>query len=103
MTRLNWDVVGERFYETGIDRGVLYLNDIGYAWPGLVTVAEASSGGDAKPHYIDGYKYANVASSEEFQATITAFSSPPEFAACDGQGLIHTGLIATQQDRKSVV
>lgn len=100
MTRLNWDAVGERFYEAGIDRGVLYLNDIGYAWPGLISVAESSSGGEAKPYYMDGYKYVNVAAAEEFQATITAFSSPPEFAICDGMGLVHTGLIATQQRRR---
>ena len=100
MTRLNWDAVGERFYEAGVDRGVLYLNGIGYAWPGLISVAESSSGGEAKPHYVDGYKYANVAVAEEFQATISAFSSPPEFAVCDGLGLVHTGLIATQQRRR---
>lgn len=100
MARLNWDAVGERFYEAGVDRGVLYLNGIGYAWPGLVSVAESSSGGEARPKYIDGYKYANISSAEEFQATITAFSSPPEFGVCDGMGLVHTGLIATQQPRK---
>ena len=100
MTRLNWDAFGERFYETGVDRGVLYLNDIGYAWPGLISVSESSSGGEAKPHYLDGYKYANIASAEEFQATINAFSSPPEFSVCDGVGLVHTGLFATQQPRR---
>ena len=101
MTRLNWDAIGERFYETGVDRGVLYLDGIGYAWPGLVSVSESTSGGEARPYYVDGYKYANVASSEEFEATIAAFSSPPEFAACDGIGLVHTGLMATQQRRRA--
>jgi hypothetical protein len=101
VAQLNWDLPGERFYEAGVDRGVLYLNDIGYAWPGLVSVAESSSGGTPKPYYIDGYKYANVASAEEFQATITAFSSPSEFSVCDGVGVVHTGLFATQQPRRS--
>lgn len=100
MTRLNWGATGERFYETGVDHGVLYVDSVGYAWPGLISVSEAASGGTPRAYYIDAYKYANVASVEEFDATIQAFSSPSEFAVCDGAGLIHTGLVATQQPRR---
>jgi hypothetical protein len=100
MPKLDWDTVGERFYEQGVDRGVLYIAGQGYAWSGLVSVSESLSGGEAKPFYIDGFKYANVAGSEEFGATIEAFSYPPEFALCDGIAQIHNGLSATQQPRK---
>lgn len=100
MTRLNWDTLGERFYETGVDHGVLYINRQGFAWSGLTSVAETSSGGEPKPHYIDGYKYANFASAEEFEATIQALSSPPEFAGCDGMVAVQAGLFATRQPRK---
>lgn len=102
MPRLNWSAVGERFYEAGVDRGVLYVGELaGVPWPGLVSVSESPRGGEARPFYIDGFKYANVAASEEFEATISAFQSPPEFATCDGVSSVHNGLFATQQPRKS--
>jgi hypothetical protein len=64
-------------------------------------VAESPSGGDAKPYYLDGVKYLNLSAAEEFEATINAFYSPREFAACDGMSQIHNGLLATQQPRQS--
>lgn len=102
MARLNWGATAERFYETGIDRGVLYTgNGIGVPWNGLTSVNETPTGGEAKPAYIDGYKFRNVASSEEYEATIEAYSSPKEFGPCDGSRAIHNGLIATQQPRQA--
>jgi hypothetical protein len=101
MTRLNWGALGERFYEAGVDRGVLYVDRVGYAWPGLISVSESSIGGDPKSYYVDAYKYAQISAKEEFQAIIQAFSAPAEFAICDGAMPLHTGLIATQQPRRS--
>lgn len=99
MTRLNWNAIGERFFENGVDQGVLYIAGDGYAWSGLISVSESPSGGEARPYYLDGIKYLNLAAAEEFEATINAFSSPAEFAACTGMKLIHNGLFATQQRR----
>ena len=102
MSRLTWRNMGERFYEIGVDRGVLYVDlNPGVAWTGLVSVSESPSGGDPKPFYIDGVKYLNLASVEEFEATIVAYYSPPEFAPCDGITSIQNGLFVTQQPRKS--
>ena len=102
MTRLEWGTSGERFFESGIDRGVLYLqNETGVPWNGLTAVSEAPSGGEPKPYYIDGFKYLNVASAEEYEADISAFSSPPEFGVCDGTVSISNGLFAAQQPRQS--
>lgn len=101
MTRLTWDAPGERFYESGIDRGVLYVQGEGYAWPGLVSVSENPTGGEATPYYIDGYKYLNVASAEEFEATIEAFFAPSAFGACMGVNQTYGGLMITQQPKKS--
>lgn len=101
MTRLDWSALGERYFETGIDRGVLFVNDVGYAWPGLISVSESPTGGDARPYYLDGIKYLNLASAEEFGATVEAYYSPPEFGPCDGTVSVHNGLFATQQPRKS--
>lgn len=100
--RLTWDSPGERFYESGVDQGVLYLpSTAGVPWSGLISVSENPTGGEAKPYYLDGLKYLNIASAEEFEATITAFNSPPEFAVCDGYAPIHRGLLVTHQRRTS--
>lgn len=100
MTQVVWDAIGERLFETGVDRGVLYLDNAGVAWNGLISVQENSSGGDPQPYYVDGYKYVNVAASEEFEATIEAFSAPREFGVCDGTVEYRSGLFVTQQRRR---
>lgn len=100
MTRMAWGNTGERFFETGVDRGVLYIAGIpGVPWNGLTAVNESPTGGDAVPYYIDGYKYANVSAAEEFEATIEALSHPAEFARCDGTAEVSNGLFVTQQPR----
>lgn len=106
MTQLKWDQVGEREYETGVDRGVLYLPnnagvyDQGFAWNGLVTVAEAPTGAAANPHYADNIKYLNLVSAEQFAATVDAFTYPDEFGDCDGSREPTPGVKLGQQPRK---
>lgn len=101
MTKLNWGAIGDRYFETGVDRGVLYVgNEEGVPWNGLVSVTASSSGGEAQPYYIDGFKYANVATAEEFEATIVALTSPSSFDKCDGTGWVANGLSVTEQPRK---
>jgi hypothetical protein len=101
VAQLTWDSIGERFYEIGVDRGVLYVDNAGYAWSGLVSIDESPKGGDAQPFYIDGEKYLNLAAREEFEATINAYFSPEEFDQCDGVLAAAPGLFATQQRRKT--
>jgi hypothetical protein len=106
MPPLVWDQVGERFYETGVDHGVLYLPDAagvyntGFAWNGLTTVTETPSGAEASPQYADNIKYLNMISAEEFGATIEAFTYPEEFGECDGTALPAPGVAVGQQGRK---
>lgn len=101
MSRITWGDTGTRFYEQGTDRGVLFLAGIaGVPWNGLKSVTESPSGGEATPYYFDGVKYQNVLSSEEFEATIKAFSSPSEFGECDGESSLANGLFVSQQPRK---
>lgn len=101
MARLNWEAPSKRFYNNGVDRGVLYVgSDTGVAWQGLVAVRESPTGGEAKPAYIDGVKFRNISSAEEFAATIEAFSAPKEFDPCDGIKSIQNGLMVTQQRRR---
>jgi hypothetical protein len=103
---LTWDQVGERFYETGVDKGVLYLNDAGvygrgYAWNGLTTVTESPSGAEANAQYADNIKYLNLLSAEEFGGTIEAFTYPEEFAVCDGTAVPEAGVYIGMQNRKT--
>lgn len=100
--RLTWDKVGERFFETGVDRGVLYPRvGPGVAWNGLVSVQEGSVGGEVTPFYMDAIKYVDYAAYEDFEATLEAYSSPAEFARCEGVKVIAPGLSATQQPRET--
>jgi len=107
MTVLQWDQVGERLYETGVDHGVLYIPDAsgayseGYAWNGLTTVTESPTGAESSPQYADNIKYLNLVSAEEFGATIEAFTYPDEFAQCDGTAVPVPGVAIGQQSRKA--
>lgn len=106
MAVIQWDKSGQRLYETGVDHGVLYIPNAagdyanGYAWNGLTSVSESPSGAEPNPQYADNIKYLNLISTEEFGATIEAFTYPTEFAQCDGTALIG-GIQVTQQVRKT--
>jgi hypothetical protein len=105
--KLAWDQTGERTYETGVDRGVLYIPDntgaynSGVAWNGLTTVTESPSGAEASPQYADNIKYLNLISAEEFGATIEAFTYPKEFLQFDGVNQPSPGVSVGQQGRKA--
>ena len=80
MSKLVWDEVGSRTYETGTSKGVLFPQDSngtygnGVAWSGLTGVTESPSGAEANPMYADNIKYLNLMSVEEFGATIEAYT-----------------------------
>ena len=104
--KITWDKSGERYYETGAKRGVLYVMDKGaygngVAWNGLTAVTESPSGAEASPMYADNIKYLNLYSAEEFAATVEAYTYPDEFAECDGSVEIAPGVTIGQQKRKT--
>lgn len=106
MSKLIWDKTGERFYETGVNKGVLYPQEAGaypkgVAWNGLTAVTESPSGAEATPLYADNIKYLNLMSAEEFGATIEAYMYPAEFAACNGEVELTAGVSIGQQTRKA--
>lgn len=107
MAKLVWDETGKRLYETGVKQGVLYLQSddgkypTGVAWNGLTGVTESPSGAELSPIYADDIKYLNLMSSEEFGATIEAFTYPDEFAQCDGSAELTKGVFIGQQKRKT--
>ena len=107
MAKLVWDQSGQKFFETGVSNGVLYVSDgqggykKGVAWNGLISVAENPSGAESNPVYADNIKYLNVISAEEFGATIEAYTYPDEFMECDGSAQVVAGVNIGQQARKS--
>lgn len=108
MSRIIWDNVGEKTYETGLDRGVLYLMnaetnayDKGVAWNGLSKVSEKPSGAESSDIYADNIKYLNLLSAEKFAATVEAYTYPDEFAECDGTAEPVPGMVIGQQTRKT--
>lgn len=106
MTKLVWDKSGERFYETGVNKGVLYVQEAGaypkgVAWNGLTAVTESPSGAESTPLYADNIKYLNLLSAEEFGATIEAYMYPDEFAVCNGEASLAEGVVVGQQARKT--
>ena len=106
MSKLVWDKTGERYYETGVKNGVLYIPtegvySKGVAWNGLTAVTESPSGAEATALYADDMKYLSLYSAEEFGATIEAYTYPDEFAQCDGSGQLAKGVSIGQQTRKT--
>lgn len=103
---ISWDQTGEKLYETGTDRGVLYVQNSsgaypeGVAWNGLTGVDESPSGAEVTKLWADNINYLNLTSAEEFSATITAYMYPDEFAQCDGSQEPTGGMKIGQQDRK---
>lgn len=101
MAKVQWDSLGERFYEVGVDRGVLYPNDsAGVAWNGLISVNQTPSGGEAKPLYLDGLKYENRSAAEDFSGSIEAFTYPDEFSTIMGDETSGSGLHFGQQPHR---
>lgn len=106
MALLTWDNVGERRYETGTDRGVLYIPnnqgvyDNGVAWNGLTSVSESPSGAESNKQYADNTVYLNLVSAEEFGATLEAFTYPAQFEQFDGMATPTPGVTIGQQNRR---
>lgn len=100
MTRVSWSNPGDKRYELGVDRGVLYVDDQSAAWNGLVSIDESPSGGGIRSYYQDGQKYLHIADREEYSANLSAFYSPELFDKCDGTWSMAPGVSVTQQKRK---
>lgn len=105
MTKLLWDQLGERRYETGVDHGVFYprqstgIYSPGVAWNGLTAVTESPSGAESNKVYADNIVYLNLISAEEYGATIECLYYPNEFGAALGEASPHPGVSVGQQSR----
>lgn len=106
MAVIKWDSTGERFFEMGVKKGVLYPIDNegnytkGVAWNGLTSVAETPDGAEATDLYADDIKYASFRSAEKFGGTVEAYMFPDEWYECDGSAELAPGVYLGQQTRK---
>jgi len=105
MSKLLWDQIGQRLFETGIDHCALYLNDngtypLGVAWNGITGVTETPEGAEPTDKYADNIKYVTLYSAETFKGTIKAFTYPDEWKKCNGEAVVN-GVTVGQQSRKS--
>lgn len=105
MSRIVWDDVGQRFYETGVDHVVLYPQEQGKypkgaPWNGVTAITNSPSGAEPTPLYADNIKYVTMQSAEEFAFTIEAYTYPDEWYQCDGSEEVAPGVTIGQQNRK---
>lgn len=107
MAKLKWDQSGEKRYETGTKKGVLFLQktdgtyENGVAFNGITAVTESPSGAEETALYADDIKYASLRSAEEFGGTIEAYTYPDEWKQCNGEAELGEGVVIGQQGRKS--
>lgn len=106
MAKLVWDATGEKKFETGIDRGVLYPASKGkypkgVVWNGLTSVSESPSGADENKFYADNIVYGSLRGAEDFGGTIECYTYPDEWGECDGSLQPVDGVVLNQQTRKA--
>nr|DAJ59447.1 MAG TPA: tail tube protein [Bacteriophage sp.] len=107
MAKLVWDTEGQKTYETGVEKCVLYPRASngtypkGVAWNGITSISENPSGAEASPLYADNKKYLSLMSTEELALSVEAYTYPEEYAECDGSAQAIDGVHVAQQRRKS--
>lgn len=104
MAEITWGDLDKRFFERGVDHGVLYTPiagdySSGVAWNGLTAVNESPSGAESNKQYADNMVYVNLLSAEDFNATIEAFTFPEEFLLHDGVAKTANGMLVAMQSR----
>ena len=111
MAKLIWDIEGEHFYETGVEKVVLYPKEEmnsedstpykqGYAWNGITSITESSDGGDSESIFADDLVYLRLVAPENIKFSISAYTYPDEFGECDGTATIAVGTRIRNQRKK---
>ncbi len=104
-----WNVAAEKKFESGLDRGVLYVKDgagaypLGVPWEGLMSVTEKPGGAEITDLWANNAKYAQLVATEIFEGSLEAYTFPPEFLPCMGMAEHpdDEGMIISQQARSS--
>ena len=102
MSKLDWGDPTKRFFEIGIDQGVVYMPDGRVApWVGLISVKESPHGGELNPYFYDGDLYYNHVEPTTYKATVEAFTYPPELESALGIEASATGVLYPGQERRT--
>lgn len=97
-----WDKTSERLYRTGVDRVVLFPQTAGgtygqgVGWNGVTKISESPDGGDTTTIYANNNIYLNLVAKENFKGSITAYTYPKEWEACDGSASVLSGATPVQ-------
>ena len=98
MPRIVWDKIGDRTYESGLDRGVLYLaGGDAVPWNGLTSVVEKSERSTSLTFY-DGIKISETISLGSFAATVSAITYPDALDEIEGKAQIRSGVFLGEQE-----
>ncbi len=106
MAKMKWDQIGEKKYKTGVDHGVLYPQKDGaypkgVPWNGLTAVNITPSGAEDNKLYADNIQYLNLKSAETLGLSIECYTYPDEWAQCNGESELATGVMLGQQRRNT--
>lgn len=98
MAAIVWDKLESRTFETGLDRGVLYLNS-GQAvpWNGLTSIIE-NPDRTSSPVYFDGRKTIDLVDVGDYSATMRALTYPDEFLEVEGHREMEPGVFFADQN-----
>lgn len=100
MATIVWDDAGEKVYQSGISRGVLYMPDGRVAvWNGLTGMDEASET-ELTSYYMEGVKYLQNLAPGEFSGKLKAWTYPEEFNEVLGIAEVASGLHYHEQPPK---
>lgn len=94
---LSWDMPGAKVYETGVDRGVMYLQDgSAVPWNGLVEVTQDSDK-EISSVYYDGVRINELVNLGGFLGKIKAITYPDELVELEGMSKVVAGLYLGEQ------
>lgn len=98
MPELVWDKIGDRTYESGLDRGVLYLTRTGevFPWNGLTSVVEKSTR-STSDNFFDGEKVSESVTIGSFTASVSAITYPDVVVELEGTTELRNGVFLGQQ------
>lgn len=106
MSKMVWDQIGERLYETGVEQVALFpmaagAYGAGIPWNGVTAFNVTPSGAELNKFYANNKNYLTLATPEEVGATVECYTYPKEFKPCLGYASAAAGVYIGQQARSA--
>lgn len=104
MSKMVWDLVGEKLYETGVEQVALFpmaagAYGAGVPWNGVTAFNVTPSGAEPNKFYANNKNYLTLMTPEEVGATVECYTYPKEFKPCLGYASAANGVYIGQQAR----